>query len=167
MNAGAFGGEIADHVDELRLLTREGRFTARRREELDFSYRKLELEEGSVIVSGHFRLETSSTERVARQIAANLQQRRKTQPVECASAGSVFKNPRGDYAGRLIESVGLKGAVVGSAKISEQHANYIVNLGGATAKEVIALMDLAREKVRKGTGVELEPEIKVVGRKEE
>jgi len=85
------------------------------------------------------------------------------QPYEQPSAGSVFKNPPNDYAGRLIEAAGLKGVRVGGAMISEKHANFIVNTGGAKAEDILALMELAREKVRRQSGVELEAEIRVVG----
>jgi len=163
MNAGAFGGEIGDHVEDISLFISEGRLVKRHRRDLRFFYRRLELETGSIVVEGSFRLQTASTEMVGQQIATNLKRRRETQPLEYPSAGSVFKNPPGDYAGRLIESVGLKGTRIGNAKISEEHANYIVNLGGATANDVLALMDLVKEKVREGAGIELEPEIKVMG----
>lgn len=163
MNAGAFGGEVGDRVERLDLFTQEGRFVSVDRSRLKFSYRRFEIAEGTIIVRAHFRLEQASTEMVAEKIAANLKRRRETQPMEYASAGSVFKNPPGDHAGRLIEHAGLKGKRVGNAKISEEHANYIVNLGGATARDVMALMDLAKKKVRETAGIELEPEIKVVG----
>jgi UDP-N-acetylmuramate dehydrogenase len=96
-------------------------------------------------------------------VADHLKRRKATQPLEYPSAGSVFRNPPDDYAGRLIEEAGLKGKKIGGAMISPQHANYIVNTGGARAEDVLALMEMAKEKVRAETGIELEPEIRVVG----
>jgi len=92
-----------------------------------------------------------------------LERRKASQPLDYPSAGSVFKNPPHDYAGRLIESVGLKGKRIGSAMISDRHANVIVNAGGASAQDILTLMETARRMVREQTGVDLEPEIKVVG----
>jgi UDP-N-acetylmuramate dehydrogenase len=94
---------------------------------------------------------------------ADLAYRKRTQPLSQPNFGSVFQNPPGDFAGRLIEQVGLKGHALGKAQISGLHANWIVNLGGATAKEVVSLMDLARARVLDATGVDLKPEVKRVG----
>jgi len=102
-------------------------------------------------------------ELVAKRLKDCLAKRKTTQPLEYPSAGSVFKNPPNNYAGRLIEEAGLKGKRVGGAMISPKHANYIVNTGGASADDVLALMELARKRVREQTGIELEPEIRVVG----
>ena len=97
------------------------------------------------------------------RIAHHLARRKATQPLELRSCGSVFRNPPGDHAGRLIESVGLKGHRIGSAAISERHANFIVNLGGATAADVMGCIRLAWERVRDETGVRLVPEVHVLG----
>jgi UDP-N-acetylmuramate dehydrogenase len=101
---------------------------------------------------------------VAERIKKYLKTRKETQPLEYPSAGSVFKNPPNDYAGRLIEKSGLKGEKIGGAMISKKHANFIVNTGGASAKDILALLCMARDTVKRETGIELEPEIKVVGR---
>jgi UDP-N-acetylmuramate dehydrogenase len=93
----------------------------------------------------------------------SYRRRQQTQPLWLPNAGSIFKNPPGDFAGRLIEETGLKGKKIGGAMISPKHANYIVNTGGARAEDVLALMEMAKEKVRGKTGIELEPEIRVVG----
>jgi UDP-N-acetylmuramate dehydrogenase len=164
MNAGAFGGEIGDCVEEVQVLVPGKGLGKTSRDELEFAYRSLALERGCIVVQAHFRLQKSSSGIVAQRIAGILRRRRETQPMAYPSAGSVFKNPPGDYAGRLIESAGLKGEAIGNAKVSEDHANYIVNLGNATARDVVALMNLIQRRVRENTGIDLEPEIKVVGR---
>jgi len=164
MNAGAFGKEIGGRVRELHTLNATGDMTAKRRSDLNFSYRNLQLEKGSIIVASVLKIDLESEKTVAERIANYLKQRKETHPIEYPSAGSVFKNPPHDYAGRLIEQVGLKGKKIGGAMISEKHANYIVNTGNATAEDILALMSLAQEKVMAETGVGLEPEVRVAGR---
>jgi len=100
---------------------------------------------------------------VKNRVISYLDDRKKRQPIEARSAGSVFKNPKGDYAGRLIEAAGLKGRRVGGAMISTKHANFIVNTGGASAADITGLMDVVKDAVREMFGVELIPEIKRVG----
>lgn len=164
MNAGAFGQEIESKVRELQLVSAKGELIVRDRSKLEFSYRALALESGWVIVRAQLRVFRESSEVIAGRIADYLKKRKATQPIQYPSAGSVFKNPPSDYAGRLIEKAGLKGRRVGGAMISRDHANYIVNTGNAKAADILALLELAREEVRTTTGVLLEPEIRVVGR---
>ena len=163
MNAGAFGKEIGPRVREIRLVSQHGQLTARDRSLLRFSYRDLDLEAGVVITNVLFRLDRDSPKTVSARIAECLKKRKKTQPLEYPSAGSVFKNPLNDYAGRLIEQAGLKGKRIGGAMISNKHANFIVNKDGATARDILTLINLAREEVRKTAGVRLELEIQIVG----
>jgi UDP-N-acetylmuramate dehydrogenase len=163
MNAGAWGQETADAVHEIEIMSGSGELGKATRGELHFSYRRLDVPEGSVIVKAVFQCTRVSREEVEANMRRFLMLRKQSQPLEYASGGSVFKNPPGDFAGRLIEGVGLKGFRIGGAMISTKHANFIVNTGGAKACEVLALMDLARTKVREITGVDLQPEIKVVG----
>jgi UDP-N-acetylmuramate dehydrogenase len=163
MNAGAFGEEFGSKIQEIYLITQRGDLVLRDRSQLRFSYRKLEIEKGAVIIRARFKLYPQSEEIVAGRIVDYLKRRKESQPLEYPSAGSVFKNPPNDYAGKLIEDAGLKGKNVGGAMISKKHANFIVNTGGATAKDVLALLYLAQEEVKKKTGIELEPEIQVVG----
>jgi len=106
---------------------------------------------------------TGYYETVSARIAGCLKRRKETQPLEYPSAGSIFKNPLNEYAGRLIEQTGLKGKRIGGAMISNKHANFIVNKGGATATDILALINLAREEVKRKAGVQLELEIQVVG----
>ena len=163
-NAGAFGKEIGDRVKEIDVITAVGEVVARNRSQLKFSYRALHMEKKSVIIGACLKVDTVTGKTVAKRIAGYLKKRKESQPIEYPSAGSVFKNPPNDYAGRLIEHAGLKGKKIGGAMISEKHANYIVNTGDATAKDILELLFLTQEKVRKETGVKLVPEVKVVGR---
>jgi UDP-N-acetylmuramate dehydrogenase len=162
-NAGAFGGSIADHLGEVRLLTCGGDQQALSADRLEFSYRRSSFPEGCVILEGAFDLEPGDPLQIRRRVSENLLLRNRRQPVEWRSAGSVFKNPPGEYAGRLVEKAGLKGVRIGGACISPKHGNFIINLGGATAADVLALIELMGRRVREETGVELELEVRVVG----
>ncbi|MGH7431067.1 MAG: UDP-N-acetylmuramate dehydrogenase [Candidatus Methylomirabilales bacterium] len=162
-NAGAFGGSVADHLVAVRLLTREGDEHVFSRDRMEFSYRRSSLPEECVVLEAAFDLEQGDTGEIRRRISANLVQRNRGQPVEWRSAGSVFKNPPGEYAGRLVEKAGLKGVRVGGACISPKHGNFIINLGGATATDILALIDLMQRQVREKMQVELELEVRVVG----
>ncbi len=162
-NAGAFGGCIADHLLAVRLLTCEGDEHVFSRDRMEFSYRRSSLPEGCVILEVAFDLEQGDAGEIRRRISANLVQRNRGQPVEWRSAGSVFKNPPGEYAGRLVEKAGLKGVRVGGACISPKHGNFIINLGGATAADIMALIELTQRQVREKMQVDLELEVRVVG----
>jgi UDP-N-acetylmuramate dehydrogenase len=163
MNAGAWGKEMATVVEEIDFVTMDGNLIHKDRSGLHFSYRHLSIPPGSIIVRAGLRVGEESPLNISSMVASYLKQKKATQPVDYPSAGSVFKNPPKDYAGRLIESAGLKGTRVGGAMISEKHANFIVNTGGAKAADILALIALARERVREKTGINLEPEIIVVG----
>jgi UDP-N-acetylmuramate dehydrogenase len=163
MNAGAWGKEVGDAVCEVEMILPSGERIVEVRSNLLFSYRRFAMPEGAVIVKAAFHCIPEKPDAVADRVRHFLELRRNSQPLEYPSAGSVFKNPPKDHAGRLIEEVGLKGFKIGGAMISGKHANFIVNAGGATAADVLALMELARKKVKEGTGIDLEPEITVVG----
>jgi UDP-N-acetylmuramate dehydrogenase len=163
MNAGAFGEEMEGVVESIQVLTPQGKIAIRYRSELAFSYRNLSLPEKTIVVRARFRCMQKNREMVSRKVSVNLKRRKATQPLEYPSAGSIFRNPRNDYAGRLIEEAGLKGKKVGGAMISPKHANYIVNTGKAKADDVLNLMGLARQKVKEDTGIELETEIRIIG----
>lgn len=162
-NAGAWGGSVADHLGRVRLVTDQGDDLVLAREMIPFRYRLSGLPAGSVIVQATFALAPGDPTRIRQQISRWLVQRNATQPVEFRSAGSIFKNPSGDYAGRLVEAAGLKGTRLGGAMISEKHGNFFVNLGGARAADVLALVALAQERVLATTGIALELEIRVIG----
>jgi UDP-N-acetylmuramate dehydrogenase len=164
MNAGAWGKETAEAVREVQMIAPSGEVITRSPSELCFSYRRLLLPQGTVIVKASFCCNLESGAVVAERLRHYMELRKAKQPLEHPSAGSVFKNPPKDSAGRLIEWVGLKGCRVGGAMISPKHANFIVNTGGARARDVLALMEMARRKVKAETGVDLEPEMRVVGK---
>jgi UDP-N-acetylmuramate dehydrogenase len=162
MNAGAYGGEVSETVDAVEGVDgRTGDALDLRGSELAFRYRRSSLAPGFVVTAVRFRLRRDPLARA--RMAEARTRRTASQPHGSANAGSIFKNPPGDHAGRLIETAGLKGARAGRARISERHANFIVNEGGARAVEVKALMDLAQRVVWERNGVWLEPEVQLVG----
>jgi len=165
-NAGAWGGSAADALASVELVTQTGEERRVSRDEIPFRYRASGLPVGSVIVQAVFGLASDDAGAIRRRISGYLVRRNASQPVEFRSAGSIFKNPPGDFAGRLVEQAGLKGTRIGNAMISAKHGNYIVNLGGARAADVLALVSLARERVRALVGIDLELEIRVVGQDE-
>jgi len=163
MNAGAYGVEMQDILEGAEIVTAKGKKGFLSKKELGFGYRSSEIPEGSVIIKGHFKFKKGNKKEIEEKIADFKTRRRTTSAINKPNCGSVFKNPEGSHAGRLIEEAGLKGSIVGKAQISEVHANYIVNLGGAKAEDVLSLMAMARDKVYSTTGILLEPEVKVVG----
>ena len=163
MNAGTQAGEMADVCDAVHLVLSDSTLVRLERARLSFSYRKLQLPPAAVLVEAEFLLTPGSREQIRRRIHSFLEVRKEKQPWRLPSAGSVFKNPPGDFAGRLIEAVGLKGVRIGDAQISPKHANFIVNRGQARARDILALIQLAQEKVEREFGVHLELEIQVVG----
>lgn len=164
MNTGAFGRDMASLVYGLEMVAPEGELVEVGRSDLSFLYRRLEILEGAIVTRVRLKLEKSTAEEVSARMGEYLVRRRETQPLEYPSAGSVFMNPPGDHAGRLIEMAGLKGIKKGGAMISSKHANWIVNTGDASARDILDLITLIRRTVREKTDVDLELEIKVVGR---
>jgi UDP-N-acetylmuramate dehydrogenase len=163
MNAGAYGGDVSKVVDAVEGLDGTGRPSELGGDALGFRYRRAELPPGFVVTAVRFRLRRADPDSVRARMDEVRVRRLAAQPHGNPNAGSIFKNPRGDHAGRLIDAVGLKGARAGRARISEQHANFIVNEGGASAADVKALMDLAQRVVWERSGVWLEPEVQLVG----
>jgi UDP-N-acetylmuramate dehydrogenase len=163
MNAGAFGKDMGSMVKEVQILIDERALVMKDRSQLKFSYGELELPKGAVILGVRFELDKEDPEIISQSVEDYVTRRKAKQPLEFPSGGSVFKNPPNDYAGRLIEEAGLKGRRIGGAMISPKHANFIVNTSNAGADDILALMDLIREKVKEESGIELEPEIQVVG----
>jgi UDP-N-acetylmuramate dehydrogenase len=162
MNAGAYGEETANWVRDIRIVTEQGECLRRDRSELKFVYRNVELPKGTIIIKVRFQLEKEASTIIRERIRHFLAKRKEKQPLEYPSGGSVFKNPPNHYAAQLIEQCGLKGKTVGGAAISPKHANFIVNMGEAKAADILALIELARNKVKEDTGIDLEPEIRVV-----
>jgi UDP-N-acetylmuramate dehydrogenase len=163
MNAGAFGGEMARVVTLVHGVTAEGAARALTKDEVNFAYRRTDLPHRFVITRVDFRLAHGDRDELRARVTDLRSKRAARQPRGLPNAGSVFKNPPGNFAGRLLESAGLKGARMGGAAFSGQHANFIVNLGGARAAEVRALIELARSRVMESTGVALEPEVRLIG----
>src|SRR5271156_4420309 len=163
MNAGAFGGEIARVVRLVHGVNEQGQAVALSGAEVKFSYRRTELPPRFVITRVDFELERGDREQLRARVAELKAKRAARQPRGLPNAGSIFKNPPGNFAGKLLEGAGLKGTRLGGAAFSDQHANFIVNLGGAQAAEVRALIDMARNKVKEQSGVWLEPEVRLVG----
>lgn len=165
MNAGIGEREVKDVLVALEVMRPDGTLVETfERAQLDFQYRALRgLARGSVIVAAIFATSASTSEAVSAEIDRLLARRRASQPIDVPSCGSVFKNPPGDFAGRLVEQVGLKGATQGGAQISPVHANFIVNRGEASADDVIALIERARKSVRDAFGIELETEVEILG----
>ena len=160
MNAGTTLGEIGDRLVAVEGVHR-GDLVRRERGELPMRYREGGLPEGFVVTHATFQLGRDPGE--AARIAEHLARRRATQPLDLPSCGSVFRNPPGDHAGRLIEAVGLKGHRIGGAEISARHGNFIVNVGNASAADVMGCIRIAWERVRDGQGVVLVPEVRVLG----
>lgn len=165
MNAGIPDHEVGPLVAEISVATPRDGTRWIPREELVFEYRGVTgIPAGAVVLAVHFQLQAGDREEIRVAIDRHLAHRRKTQPIDQQSCGSVFKNPPGEHAGRLIEEAGLKGVREGGAQFSPLHANFIVNTGNATAADVIALIERARDAVRERRGIELVPEVRVVGR---
>jgi UDP-N-acetylmuramate dehydrogenase len=162
MNAGTRLGEMKDSVKAVRLVNRKGEIIDIPASEIPFTYRRATLPAG--IVAGVWvQLKAGVRAEVEKVVKDYLHYRRDTQPLTLPSAGCVFKNPSKDSAGRVIDLAGLKGAQVGDARVSDKHANFIVNQGQASAKDVLALIRKVRAAVARRTGVKLELELKVVG----
>ena len=167
MNAGAHGSEMKDVLKWVQVLTPGGEVKPHSVGELDFHYRSSALRDsGDVVLSATFALAPGNVEEMLAKVKRWSMHRQATQPLSFPSCGSVFRNPAGDYAARLIEAAGLKGKRIGDAMISDLHANFIVNLGHASAEEVMALMDYAKQQVLQQFGIELMPEVRLVGEDE-
>lgn len=163
MNAGTGDDWIGSVVSTMTVLQPGGELVGIRGHEIDWAYRTARVPVDGITVECSLRVEEGDVLSIRRRMDSALSRRKRTQPIGLPCAGSVFRNPEGDSAGRLIESVGLKGARVGQASISEVHANFIVNHGGATARDVLRLLHDARDTVLDRHGVELKPEIKFLG----
>jgi UDP-N-acetylmuramate dehydrogenase len=144
-------------------VTESGEAIALTNNEVKFAYRRTDLPNHFIITRVDFELARGDRERLAARVAELKAKRASRQPRGVPNAGSIFKNPPGNFAGKLLEGAGLKGTRLGGAAFSDQHANFIVNLGGAQAAEVRALIDMARNKVKEQSGVWLEPEVRLVG----
>jgi UDP-N-acetylmuramate dehydrogenase len=192
MNAGCYGGETWQKVQRVQVLTRSGELLERTPQEYDIGYRYVALKEkgegggekggeaavreGFTLPSSPFplsqeeffvgawlKLETGDVEKARQDIKALMEKRSASQPLQLPNAGSVFRNPEGGHAAKLIEGCGLKGKRIGGAEVSQKHANFIVNVGGATASDIEDLISEVRVTVLQQTGIELHPEVRIVG----
>jgi UDP-N-acetylmuramate dehydrogenase len=163
MNAGAYGSEFEKVIDQVDGLTPESEPIRLSRNEMTFTYRDSHLPPGMVVTEVRLRLRQENSTKVTSRVRELVTKRKTSQPSGYPNSGSMFRNPPGDFAGRLIEAAGLKGKKIGRAQISERHGNFIVNLGGAAGKDVRQLMELARAEVRTRFGIELEAEVRLLG----
>jgi UDP-N-acetylmuramate dehydrogenase len=168
MNAGCYGGETWRYVVRVEVLLRDGRFAVRTPDEYAIGYRRVTSADGrprdGVFTAAWFRFPPGDTADARATIKLLLAKRIEAQPLGLPNAGSVFRNPPGEHAARLIESCGLKGLSMGGARVSEKHANFIVNPNGAaTAAHIEALIERVRTTVKAKTGIELEPEVEIIG----
>jgi len=162
MNAGAYGGEICQVCSRVEVMNRQGERRTLTKDEMGFSYRHSVLEEtGDIVLSAEFTLTPAEPETIRARMKELIGKRTASQPLDLPSAGSAFKRPVGGYAAALIQEAGLKGFRVGNAGISEKHAGFAVNLGGATADEMKQLLQTVSDRVYENSGIRLEPEIRI------
>lgn len=165
MNAGAYGGEIADIIENAVVFTPDGKVTTLSKDDLDLGYRTSKLQSTRyILLSAAFSLQSGNKEVISSAMDDLMNRRMTTQPLDKPSCGSTFKRPAGNFAGKLISDCGLKGMSVGGAQVSEKHAGFIVNSGGATSLDILDLVQLVKKTVFEKTGVLLEEEIRIIGR---
>jgi UDP-N-acetylmuramate dehydrogenase len=164
MNAGAYGGQMADSVKKVWGLTPEGKKLKLSPKQIDFSYRQANYPKGFVITGAELELKPGRRSSIKKAMALYLSKRKKNQPLTLPSAGCIFKNPPGDSAKRLIAVAGMKGQKLGGAAVSVKHANFIVNQGGAKAAEVLALIKKIQSQAYQRLGIRLIPEVKILGK---
>jgi UDP-N-acetylmuramate dehydrogenase len=165
MNAGPAGskGQIGGSVKTVLILESSGRSASRDREELKFGYRESALKEREFVLEAVLELAPGKPEKIRKEMETLREKKKSTQPWDLPNAGSIFKNPDRNKAGQMIEEAGLKGVRIRGAQVSPMHANFIVNVGGATAKDILSLIGMIRDRVKEKFGVQLELELKVIG----
>ena len=163
MNAGAFGGQTWAHVEAVETVDRQGILHTRHPAEYRIGYRNVQGPANEWYVAAQLRLGHGAGQAAQENIRELLARRNATQPTQQSSCGSVFRNPPGDHAARLIEAAGLKGATVGAAQVSEQHANFIINTGSATAADIEMLINQVQGRVEQQFSIRLEPEVRIIG----
>ena len=163
MNAGTRDEWIGSMVENITMYSPEQGLSKVPSSQIQWAYRRSGIPRDAIVLEAELRMRPGDPTSIRAKMEASLKRRKKSQPIGLPSAGSVFRNPPDDSAGRLIESVGLKGHRIGGAQISEQHANFIVNQGNATAENVVDLVVLARDRVKEVHGIELRPEVKFLG----
>lgn len=163
MNAGAYGGDTWSMIERIECLDREGNINWFDKREISYQYRHVDLPENNWIIGAQIKLKVIKGLDLGRRIRELLKTRGNSQPVQSANAGSVFKNPENDFAARLLEEVGMKGVAEGGAEYSIKHANFIINTGNATARDIESLIKLGQKSVKQRFGIDLEPEVRIVG----
>ena len=164
MNAGAYGGEMKDILSGVRVLTQRGEIRVRPADELELSYRYSRMmDERDIVLEARLNLTQDSTAVIRARMEELRKKRVEKQPLEYPSAGSTFKRPEGYFAGKLIEDAGLRGFRVGDAQVSEKHCGFVINRGAATAAQILELMQEVQRRVREHSGVDLEPEVRLLG----
>jgi len=164
MNAGAYGGEMKDILSGVRVLTQDGEIRVRPADELELSYRHSRMmDEQEIVLEARLNLTQDSTAVIRARMDELKKKRVEKQPLEYPSAGSTFKRPEGYFAGKLIEDAGLRGFRVGDAQVSEKHCGFVINRGAATAAQILELMHEVQRRVMEHSGVELEPEVRLLG----
>ncbi len=164
MNAGAYGGEMKDVLVSVDMLTKELEMKTIPAEELDLGYRhSIVPEAGYIVLGAKMKLTKGEDAAIRGRMAELAEQRREKQPLQYPSAGSTFKRPTGYFAGKLVQDAGLKGKTIGGAQVSEKHSGFLINIGGATAQDILDLIAFCQKEVKKQFGVTLETEVKIVG----
>lgn len=163
MNAGAYGGEIWNRVQQVEMINRSGEINSPERGAFDIAYRSVNKRNNEWFLSATILLEQKDSASINQTIRSMLAERAEAQPLGQLSCGSVFRNPDGDYAARLIEVSGLKGFHIGDAYVSEKHANFIINAGNASSNDIASLIEHIRQTVFNQHGVSLKPEVKLIG----
>ena len=168
MNAGAYGGEMKDILVDVDLLTPQGEIITLKAEDMDLSYRhSIVFDKDYIVLGARIRLQPGQEQEIREKMDQLARARKEKQPLEYPSAGSTFKRPTGYFAGKLIQDAGLKGYTVGGAMVSEKHAGFVINHGGATAQEVRFLIRQVQKKIQDKFGVHMEPEVRFLGFKDE
>lgn len=162
MNAGAFEGETWAHVEKVEVIT-AGVLQTKTPSDFKIQYRQVDRNQDEYFAAGYFRFQQNDSAKAKEKLRTLLQKRNDSQPIGTYSCGSVFRNPPGDFAARLIESTGLKGHRIGAAEVSTKHANFILNTGAASSKDIEALINFVREQVYQHQGVTLVPEVHIIG----
>lgn len=163
MNAGAFGHETWDIVDCVETINRQGCKVKRKKEDFDIAYRHVNLSSNEWFISAKLSFHVDEDKKSSERIRTLLNERAATQPIGEASCGSVFRNPDSVYAAKLIEESGLKGRAINDAYVSEKHSNFIINSGNASASDIESLISLVQKKVKQNSGIELVPEVVIIG----
>ena len=164
MNAGAYGGEMKDVLVSVEVLTQELEIKTIPAAELDLGYRHSIIpEKGYIVLGATLRLKEGNAAEIRGRMAELAEQRRAKQPLQYPSAGSTFKRPEGYFAGKLVQDAGLKGKTIGGAQVSEKHSGFLINIGGATAQDILDLIAFCQKEVKEQFGVTLETEVKIVG----